>query len=158
MTDDDTNDGTTDDAPIDARTGDPVDATTDGGSDDGDAADELGSVIAESETTGDGGTASDDRTASDGGTAGGAPAETDDDDGALDVADGEKLVTYLHWALFSILVLVMLMATLRFYGAASETIRTFVSDRYRSLFMALFNLAIILFSGLGLSVLVRRMT
>lgn len=156
MTDDDTNDGTTDDAPIDARTGDPVDATTDGGSDDGD---ELGSVIAGSgSTSGDGGTASDDRTASDGGTAGGAPAETDDDDGALDVGDGEKLVTYLHWALFSILVLVMLMATLRFYGAASETIRTFVSDRYRSLFVALFNLAIILFSGLGLSVLVRRMT
>lgn len=72
-------------------------------------------------------------------------------------ASDRSLVEYLEWAVFAILVLVLLIATLQFYTAASATINTFVTPRFRPPFKMAFNLAIVLAAGLGLSVLVRRM-
>jgi len=69
---------------------------------------------------------------------------------------GQKVVRSLQWAAFAILLLVALIATLRFYFAASNAINEFVTRRYRPLFQAIFNLVILLASALGLSVLVRR--
>ena len=69
---------------------------------------------------------------------------------------GQKVVRSLQWAAFAILILVALIATLRFYFAASNAINEFVTRRYRPLFQAIFNLVILLASALGLSVLVRR--
>jgi len=51
----------------------------------------------------------------------------------------------------------VLVATFRFYFATSSAIDQFVTGRYRSIFQAGFNLAILLVSGLGLSLLVRNM-
>jgi len=70
---------------------------------------------------------------------------------------GRSVVEYLQWALFGILVLVLLISTLQFYNAAGSTINTFVAPRFRPPFRMAFNLAMVLVSGLGLSLLVRRL-
>lgn len=70
---------------------------------------------------------------------------------------GRSIVEYLQWALFGILVLVLLLSTLQFYNAATSTINTFVAPRYRPPFRMAFNLAMVLVSGLGLSLLVRKL-
>jgi hypothetical protein len=69
---------------------------------------------------------------------------------------GNRVIEALQWAAFAILILVALVATFRFYFAASNAISNFVTHEYRPLFQAIFNLVILLASGLGLSVLVRR--
>jgi hypothetical protein len=70
---------------------------------------------------------------------------------------GATMLTYAQWAAFALLLLVALIATVRLYFAASATIDTFVTHRFRPVFMAGFNLAVLLSCGLGLSALVRRL-
>jgi|AntDeeMinimDraft_4_1070355.scaffolds.fasta_scaffold00035_80 hypothetical protein len=85
---------------------------------------------------------------------------TDQEDSMYDQPrgrDDKTIVDHLQWALFVILLLVVLVATFRFYFATSSAIDQFVTGRYRSIFQAGFNLAILLVSGLGLSLLVRNM-
>jgi hypothetical protein len=95
-----------------------------------------------------------------------SPSETDTDDAQTapldeesdsDDADGRSIREYAMWAAFAILVLVALVATFQFYFAASAAITEFVTRRYRPLFRAGFNLAILLASALGISLLVRRL-
>jgi hypothetical protein len=69
---------------------------------------------------------------------------------------GERVIGALQWAAFGILILLALVATFRFYFAASNAISNIVSHEYRQLFQAVFNLVILLASAVGLSVLVRR--
>lgn len=79
----------------------------------------------------------------------------DDNDGPI---DRERSITeYAQWAMFGVLVLVGVIATLRFYFAASAAIDQFVARAYRPLFNAAFNLLIVLACALGVSVLVRRL-
>ncbi|AJF27027.1 hypothetical protein JZX76_12460 [Haloarcula hispanica] len=84
-------------------------------------------------------------------------AETGDTVDEPDGDSGPAIAIYAQWAVFAILTLVALIATLQFYFSASSAIDTFVTDRYRPLFNAAFNLAVVLACGLGLSVLVRRL-
>ena len=70
---------------------------------------------------------------------------------------GRSIIDHVQWALFVILLLVVLVATFRFYFAASTAIDRFVTNQYRPTFQAAFNLAVLLVSGAGLSLLVRRM-
>ncbi|EMA22887.1 MULTISPECIES: hypothetical protein [Haloarcula] len=84
-------------------------------------------------------------------------AETGDTVDESDDDSGPAIAVYAQWAVFAILTLVALIATLQFYFSASSAIDTFVTDRYRPLFNAAFNLAVVLACGLGLSVLVRRL-
>lgn len=83
--------------------------------------------------------------------------ETTGEAGAVDSA-GEKVISAVQWGAFAILILVALIATLRFYFSASNAINEFVTRQYRPLFQAVFNLIILLASVLGLSVLARRIT
>lgn len=79
-----------------------------------------------------------------------APTDTDPDDTDDKQSlrsDVERYVRYLLVAGFSLLALI---AMLRFYFAASATIDTWISQEYRSLFQALFNLAILLVAGAGI--------
>lgn len=69
-----------------------------------------------------------------------------------------RMVRYAQWAAFAFLVLVALLATVRLYFAASATVDTFITRRYRPLFMTGFNLVVLLSCGIGLTVLVRRLT
>ncbi|MFC7027984.1 hypothetical protein ACFQJ5_10905 [Halomicroarcula sp. GCM10025324] len=82
-----------------------------------------------------------------------ATEASDTDTGGSD----RSIRTYAMWAAFAILVLVALVATFQFYFAASAAISEFVTRRYRPLFRAGFNLLVLLASGLGISLLVRRL-
>ncbi|GCF12270.1 hypothetical protein Harman_02050 [Haloarcula mannanilytica] len=85
-------------------------------------------------------------------------AETGDTGDEADTdGSSRSIAVYAQWAMFGILTLVALIATLQFYFSASSTIDTFVTDRYRPLFKAAFNLVVLLVCGIGLSVLVRRL-
>jgi len=85
-------------------------------------------------------------------------ADTDDSVDEDDAnGSSRSIAVYAQWAVFAILTLVALIATLQFYFSASSAIDTFVTERYRPLFRAAFNLVVVLACGLGLSVLVRRL-
>lgn len=70
--------------------------------------------------------------------------------------NGRTLVDYVEWAAFAILCLLALVATFRFYFAASEAIRVWFSADFVPVFQALFNLVILVAAALGISILVRR--
>jgi len=87
--------------------------------------------------------------------------ESSEQQGAFggDATDGgRQMVEYAQWAAFGMLVFVAFVATVRFYFAASASVETFVTRRYQPLFMMGFNLVVLLLSGIGLSVLLRRLT
>lgn len=84
-----------------------------------------------------------------------SPAEVEGE--TQDTADeGRNLVDYVEWAAFAILCLLALVATFRFYFAASEAIRVWFSADFVPVFQALFNLVILVAAALGISILVRR--
>ncbi|MFB6179076.1 MAG: hypothetical protein ABEI77_05060 [Halorientalis sp.] len=78
----------------------------------------------------------------------------EDDDGLV----GKEATTYLYWGAFGTLLLLALIATVRFYLSASNAISQWVAPAYVSAFQAVFNLAVVLACGVGLSLLVRRMS
>ncbi|MDG5774853.1 hypothetical protein VB773_15325 [Haloarculaceae archaeon H-GB2-1] len=67
-------------------------------------------------------------------------------------------MTYIQWAAFGILALLALVATFRFYMAASRAISIWISSDFEPIFQAIFNLAILAAAALGLSILARRLT
>jgi len=77
-------------------------------------------------------------------------------EGDRDSVDGRNIVGYVQWAAFAILCLLALVATFRFYFAASEAIRVWFSPDFVPVFQAVFNLVVLAASAIGISVLVRR--
>ncbi|WP_436931141.1 hypothetical protein [Halosimplex halobium] len=89
---------------------------------------------------------------------GGAVGQASDRDGpgTGGSEDGRDIVGYVQWAAFAILCLLALVATFRFYFAASEAIRVWFSPDFVPVFQAVFNLVVLAASAIGISVLVRR--
>ena len=95
-----------------------------------------------------------------------SPSEPDprptDAANAPDAPDADRESTprdlrrYLNYAVLAGLVLLALVAGLRFYLAAGATIDRWVAEEYRSLFHAAFNLAVLLLAALGVSAQLRR--
>ncbi|MFC7138250.1 hypothetical protein ACFQMA_23630 [Halosimplex aquaticum] len=87
-----------------------------------------------------------------------AAVERSTDGGATATGEpeGRDLLAYVEWAAFGILCLLALVATFRFYFAASEAIRVWFSADFVPVFQAVFNLLVLVASALGISVLVRR--
>ena len=112
---------------------DPTDTTT---------ADEQATTDDTAETTPAGADADADP---DGGSESASGTETEERRWLTD--DIERTLRYLFVAGLSLLALI---ALLRFYFAASATIDSLIAPAYRSLFQALFNLAILLLSGAGI--------
>ncbi|WP_135363485.1 hypothetical protein [Halosimplex halophilum] len=137
---------------------DSDDATAQG--DDQSAGDGGGAADAD-ETPGDdpaGLTRASDARSADGGAAVGGESDRDDRSagGPGGSADGRDVVGYVQWAAFAILCLLALVATFRFYFAASEAIRVWFSPDFVPVFQAVFNLVVLAASAVGISVLVRR--
>lgn len=87
-----------------------------------------------------------------------SPGE-DNSTGARAMIGGSRsLVEYVQWGLLAVLLLLVLIATFRFYFSASTAVDRFVTRQYRPLFQAAFNLVILLIAGVGLSLLVRRLS
>lgn len=76
-------------------------------------------------------------------------------------ADGEsarsRLIRVVYWTALAVLCLLALVATFRFYFAASEAIRVWFSSRFVAIFQAVFNVLVLIASLIGISVVVRRM-
>ncbi|WP_459193987.1 hypothetical protein [Halosimplex sp. J119] len=85
-----------------------------------------------------------------------ADRSTGDGAATASTEGGRDLVAYVEWAAFAILCLLALVATFRFYFAASEAIRVWFSADFVPVFQALFNLLVLVASAAGISVLVRR--
>jgi hypothetical protein len=84
-----------------------------------------------------------------------------DPDADMDDADrafATRLRRYLDYAVLAGLLLLALVAVLQFYLNATQTISTWVTPEYRAPFKAVFNIVILLVSGLGISIQLRRLT
>lgn len=62
-----------------------------------------------------------------------------------------RIERYVRYGALAGLSLLALVALLQFYFAVSNTIRVWVASEYRSLFMALFNLVVLLMAATGIS-------
>jgi hypothetical protein len=78
------------------------------------------------------------------------------DDGGVFESDS-KPITYLSWGAFAVLLLLALVATVRFYLSASNAISIWIAPDWVPIFQSAFNLAVVFACGVGLSILVRRM-
>jgi hypothetical protein len=90
------------------------------------------------------------------------PAETIDDernDATDETEDGivsDTLFTYLSQGVIVVLVLLAVVATVRFYLSAANAISVWIAPRYEPIFQSAFNLAVVFACGLGLAALLRR--
>lgn len=84
-----------------------------------------------------------------------SPSDPDLQDNA-DSAGSRDLSTSLEWAALLILGLLAVIATFRFYLAASTAIGRLVTPEYEPLFQAGFNLVVLLLAITGISILLRR--
>ncbi|MDX1744454.1 MAG: hypothetical protein R3324_00835 [Halobacteriales archaeon] len=84
-------------------------------------------------------------------------AEMESDGESVAAEKSRDLTTTLEWAGVVILGLLAVIATFRFYNAASRAIGRLVSPEYEPLFQAGFNLVILLLAVAGISVLTRRL-
>ena len=106
-----------------------------------------------------------DTLSADGGTADATAAETDAAEstaaesgaGSEDRTTGERLAWVVQVGALVVLSLVALLATFRFYFAASEAITVWISDDYVSVFQAAFNLLVLVACIYGVSLLMRRL-
>ena len=78
-------------------------------------------------------------------------ADTTVDDATATTDDTTDLVRYARYALLGGLTLLALVATLRFYFAASNAIDIWVAREFRPLFQAAFNLVVLLLAAVGIS-------
>jgi len=71
---------------------------------------------------------------------------------------GESTVRrYVNYAILAVLLLLAFVAVVQFYLATGSAINTWITPEYRSLFRALFNLAVLLAVGAGVAYQLRRM-
>lgn len=68
------------------------------------------------------------------------------------------VTTYVLWGALALCVLVAVYALLQFYASAMAAIGVWVDSRYRPLFEAAFNLAVLLAAATGVSLVVRRLS
>ena len=72
--------------------------------------------------------------------------------------DDRDITTTLYWGALVGFVLLAAVAALRFYLSGSRAISVWVSPEYEPLFQAAFNLVLLLVSGVGISLVVRRLS
>jgi|AntRauMinimDraft_4_1070384.scaffolds.fasta_scaffold00041_15 hypothetical protein len=72
------------------------------------------------------------------------------------LTSGWTVRDYLEHAALAVLVVFAVVSAFQFYVRATAAISAFVSEAYRPLFKALFNLAVVLLSGAGAALLLER--
>lgn len=65
--------------------------------------------------------------------------------------------TYLHWGALAGFALLAVAATLQLYGSATRAIRIWVSPDFQPVFVAAFNLVVLLVAAIGISLVLRRL-
>jgi len=85
------------------------------------------------------------------------PTEDEPERTGTDADTGSRVRRYANYAVLLVLGLLALVAVIRLYLSASNVIATWVTDEYRSLFQAAFNLIVLLATGVGISYQLRRL-
>lgn len=67
------------------------------------------------------------------------------------------LTTKLQWGALIVLVVAAIVAAIQFYTSSTRAIEVWVGPGYQPLFMAAFNLAVLLLAVAGVSLLTRRL-
>jgi uncharacterized membrane protein YcjF (UPF0283 family) len=85
--------------------------------------------------------------------------ESPDDERSADRTndDGSRARRYANYAVLLVLGLLAFVAVVRLYLSVSNVITTWITDEYRSLFQAAFNLVVLLAAGVGISYQLRRL-
>lgn len=74
-----------------------------------------------------------------------------------DEETGNRVRRYANYAILAVLGLLAFVAVVRLYLSVSNVIATWITDEYRSLFQAAFNLLVLLAAGVGISYQLRRL-
>ncbi|WP_251343029.1 hypothetical protein [Haloplanus halophilus] len=74
-----------------------------------------------------------------------------------DEDSGARVRRYANYAVLIVLGLLAFVAVVRLYLSVSNVIATWITDEYRSLFQAAFNLVVLLAAGVGISYQLRRL-
>ncbi|WP_226039290.1 hypothetical protein [Natrinema sp. DC36] len=69
----------------------------------------------------------------------------------------DRIIRYLAWGALGICSLLAVFALIQFYGSVTETIELWVDPKYQPLIRAAFNLAVLLLSLIGVSLLAREL-
>lgn len=104
----------------------------------------------------------DDTTTDETSTADATDAEDATEETTSDPAEGDaaesRLAEYLLKGALVLLALLALVATLQFYLSTQTAIGRWVEHEYRPIFLAAFNLVVLLGSGIGITIVLRRLT
>lgn len=90
--------------------------------------------------------------------ASGAGTDIDTDAGAGLDPGSETIRRYLTWGALGVCSLLAVFALIQFYGSVADTIDLWVDPKYQPLMRAAFNLAVLLGSLIGVSLLVRELS
>lgn len=99
-------------------------------------------------------TSTDDATDADDATS----AETTSESAEGDAGNESRLAEFMLKGALVLLALLALIATLQFYLSAQTAIGRWVEHEYRPIFLAAFNLVVLLASGIGITLVLRRLT
>ncbi|WP_436345130.1 hypothetical protein [Natronorubrum sp. FCH18a] len=72
--------------------------------------------------------------------------------------DSERIKRYLAWGALGVCSLLAVFALVQFYGSATDAIDLWVDPKYQPLMRAAFNLAVLLTSLIGVSLLVGELS
>ncbi|WP_338728952.1 hypothetical protein [Haladaptatus sp. DJG-WS-42] len=84
-------------------------------------------------------------------------SDADQSTTAVRTASVDDLPTYLYWGALVGLALLAAIATLQFYFSVGRIISIWVARDYQPVFQAVFNLIILLLTGIGISLIVTRL-
>lgn len=72
--------------------------------------------------------------------------------------DPSTIRCYLAWGALALCSLLVVVATIQFYGSVTTAIDLWVADRYQPLMRAAFNLVVVLASLTGISLVLRELS
>lgn len=83
--------------------------------------------------------------------------ETETPEPTVQPDDSRDVRAYLHWGALVGLGLLAAAATLQLYGSATRAIRLWVTSDFQPVFVATFNLVVLLVAAIGISIVLKRM-
>jgi len=84
-------------------------------------------------------------------------SESEQTEPTAETSTGNDVRRYANYAILLVLGLLAFVAVIRLYFSVSNVITTWITNEYRSLFQAAFNLIVVLAAGVGISYQLRRL-
>ncbi|SEA12880.1 hypothetical protein SAMN04488065_1989 [Haloplanus vescus] len=84
-------------------------------------------------------------------------SESEQTEPTAETSTSNDVRRYANYAILLVLGLLAFVAVIRLYFSVSNVITTWITNEYRSLFQAAFNLIVVLAAGVGISYQLRRL-